>query len=149
MTACTQVEMNDAPDLLRLSEADCPMVSIRPPRSRRPKSWDTIEDQVVPLERVIYGRPLAELWWVTAIRKYFCWRIEQKVPEWECWYLHRKNVLFLSLCVDVLNIGIAQEKLSNMWAKPKRKVGLEDPKPFINQVYLACAQREVQVNNES
>ena len=41
-----------------------------------------------------------------------------------------------------------QEKLLNMWAKPKEKVDLEDPKPFINQVYVACAQREVQVNDE-
>ena len=61
MTACTQVEMNDAPDLLRLSEADRPMISIRPPRSRRPKSWETIEDQVVPLERVGYGRPFGRI----------------------------------------------------------------------------------------
>ena len=30
----------DAPNLLRLPEAECPAIGIRPPRSRSSKSWD-------------------------------------------------------------------------------------------------------------
>ena len=81
--------------------------------------------------------------------KIFSWKTGQKVPEWECWYLHRKNVLFLSLCVDVFEHRHYTIKNVKHVAKPKENVDLEDPKPFINQVYLACFQRDVQVNNES
>ena len=31
----------------------------RLPPSRRPKSWDSVEEPVVPLERNLYGHPLA------------------------------------------------------------------------------------------
>ena len=36
---------------------------IRLPRHKWPKSWSNIEDPVVPLERNLYGHPLAGLLW--------------------------------------------------------------------------------------
>ena len=44
-------------------------ITIRPPRSRRPKSWDKIQDSVVPLERNLYGFPEAGLQWERQFQK--------------------------------------------------------------------------------
>ena len=55
--------MVGAPKLLRLPEAECPVILIRLPRSRSPKSWDNIPGPVVPLERTLYGHPSAGLLW--------------------------------------------------------------------------------------
>ena len=55
--------MKDAPRLLRIPKSECPDVWIRLPRNRWPKSWANIEVPVVPLERNLYGHPLAGLLW--------------------------------------------------------------------------------------
>ena len=55
--------MKDGPQLLRLSEEDCPKIGIRLPRARRPQNWDPGDDPVVPLECSLHGHPLAGLLW--------------------------------------------------------------------------------------
>ena len=63
VSAYTQVEMEDAPRLLRIPKSDCPDIWIRLPRHKWPNSWSDIEDLVVPLEWHRYGHPLAGLLW--------------------------------------------------------------------------------------
>ena len=59
VSAYTQVEFEDAPQLLGLAESECPTIWIRPPRPRRPKSWDEIQDPGALLESDLYGHPFA------------------------------------------------------------------------------------------
>ena len=59
----TQVKMQDAPRWFRISRSECPDVWIRLPPHKWLKSWMNIEDPVVPLERNLYGHPLAGLLW--------------------------------------------------------------------------------------
>ena len=59
----TQVKMEDAPKLLKILKSECPDIWIRLPRHKWPKSWSSMEDPVVPLERNLYGHPLAGLLW--------------------------------------------------------------------------------------
>ena len=47
----TQVKMEDAPSLLKIPKSECPDIWIRLPRHKWPKSWSSIKDPVVPLER--------------------------------------------------------------------------------------------------
>ena len=54
-------KMEDAHKLLRIPKLECPDIWIRLPRHNWPKSWSSIEDPVVPLERNLYGHPLAGL----------------------------------------------------------------------------------------
>ena len=63
VSAYTQVKMEDAPKLLNIPKSECPDFWIRLPRHKWPKSWSSIEDPVVPLERNLYGHPLAGLLW--------------------------------------------------------------------------------------
>ena len=50
-SAYTQVNMEDAPKLLKIPKSECPDIWIRLPRHTWPKSWSSMEDPVVPLER--------------------------------------------------------------------------------------------------
>ena len=63
VSAYTQVNMEDAPRLLKIPKSVCPDVWIRLPRHTWPKSWTNIEDPVVPLERNLHGHPSAGLLW--------------------------------------------------------------------------------------
>ena len=61
VSAYTQVKMEDAHKLLKIPKSECPDIWIRLPRHKWPKSWSSMEDPVVPLERNLYGHPLAGL----------------------------------------------------------------------------------------
>ena len=51
VSAYTQVKMEDAPSLLKIPKSECPDIWIRLPKHKWPKSWSSMEDPVVPLER--------------------------------------------------------------------------------------------------
>ena len=61
VSAKTQVKMEDAHKLLKIPKSERPDIWIRLPRHKWPKSWSSMEDPVVPLERNLYGHPLAGL----------------------------------------------------------------------------------------
>ena len=69
VSAYTQVKMEDAPKSSKNLKPACPNIWIRLPRHKWPKSWSSIEDPVVPLERNLYGHPLAGLSWERQLRK--------------------------------------------------------------------------------
>ena len=51
--------MEVAPKLLKILKSECPDMWTRLPRHKRPKSWSSMEDPVVLLERNLCGHPLA------------------------------------------------------------------------------------------
>ena len=69
VSAYTQVKMEDAHKLLKIPKSECPDIWIRLPRHKWPKSWSSIEDPVVPLERNLYGQPLTGLSWEKQFEK--------------------------------------------------------------------------------
>ena len=62
-------KMEDAHKLLKSPKSECPDIWIRLPRHKWPESWSSIEDPVVPLERNLYGHPLAGLLWEKQFEK--------------------------------------------------------------------------------
>ena len=54
VSAYTQVKMEDAPTLLKIPKSECPEISICLPKLKWPKSWSSVEDPVVLLERNLY-----------------------------------------------------------------------------------------------
>ena len=70
VSAYTQVKMEDADKLFKkIHKSECPDIWIRLPRHKWPKSWSSMEDPVVPLERNLYGHPLAGLLWERQFEK--------------------------------------------------------------------------------
>ena len=101
VSAYTQVKMEDAPKLLKIPKSECPDIWIRLPRHKWPKSWSSLEDPVVPRERNLYGHPLARLQFEKILLKHG-W---EKIPNWECVFVHREKGLFLSAYVDDIKVA--------------------------------------------
>ena len=97
VSAYTQVKMEDAHKFLKIPKSACPDIWIRLPRHKWPKSWSSIEDPVVPLERNLYGHPLAGLLWERQFEKILLRCGWEKVPNWECLLVHREKGLFLTV----------------------------------------------------
>ena len=57
----------------------------------------SMEDPVVPLERNLYGHPLAGLLWESPFEKILLEYSWEKVSNWECLFLHREKGLHLSV----------------------------------------------------
>ena len=55
VSAYTQVKMEDAPKLLKIPKSECPDIWIRLPRHKWRKSWSSMEDPVVVLERNLWS----------------------------------------------------------------------------------------------
>ena len=79
-----QVRMEDAPTLLKIPKSECPDIWIRLPKHKWPKSWSSMEDPVVPLERNLYGHPLAGLLWERQFEKVLLKKTVGEVPNWKC-----------------------------------------------------------------
>ena len=92
-------KMEDAPKSLKIPKSECPDIWIRLPRHNCPKSWSSMEDPVVPLERNLYGHPLAGLLCERQFGKILLKYGWEKVSNWECLFVHSEKGLFLSVCV--------------------------------------------------
>ena len=103
VSAKTQVKMEDAHKLLKIPISECPDIWIRLPRHKWPKSWSSMEDPVVPLERNLYVHHLAGLLWERQFEKILLKHGWEKIPNWECLFVHREKGLFLSVYVDDIN----------------------------------------------
>ena len=110
VSAKTQVKMEDAHKLLKIPKSECPDIWIRLPRHKWPKSWSSMEDPVVPLERNLYGHPMAGLLWERQLEKILLKHGWEKIPNWECLFVHREKGLFLSVYVDDIKIGRKETK---------------------------------------
>ena len=120
-----QVQVEDAPRLLKIPKTACPDVWIRLPRHRWPKSWESIEDPVAPLERNLYGHPQAVLLWERQFEEALSELGWEKIPNWECMFVHRRQGLFLSVCVDDIRMAGKQQNVASMWKKLMTNVDIE------------------------
>ena len=101
VSAYTQVKMEDAPKLLKIPKSECPDIWIRLPRHKWPKSWSSMDDPVVPLERNLYGHPLAGLLQDRQFEKILLKHGWEKVPNWECLYscIIKKDYSYLCMWI--------------------------------------------------
>ena len=99
VSAYTQVKMEDAPTFFKIPKSECLDIWIRLPRHKWPKSWSSIEDPVVPLERNLCGHPLAGLLWERQFEKILLKHGWEKIPNWECLSLHIVKKDYSYLCM--------------------------------------------------
>ena len=69
-----------------------------------------MEDPVVPLERNLYGHPLAGLLWRRQFEKSLLMHGWAKVSNFECLFVHREKGLFLSVYVGDIKIDWKETK---------------------------------------
>ena len=140
--------MEDAPKLLKIPKSECPDIWVRLPRHKWPKSWSSVEDPVVPFERNLYGHPLAGLLWERQFEKILLKYGWEKVSNRECLCVNRARGLFLSVCVDSIELASKTESIDPMWKVLNKEVDLGEPTSFLDHVYLGCTQRQCEINKD-
>ena len=88
--------------LLKIPKSECPDGFVY--HDTWPKSWSSMEDPVVPLERNLYGHPLTGLLWQRQFEKILLKDGWEKIPNWECRFTHREKGL-LSVYVDDIKVA--------------------------------------------
>ena len=140
--------MEDAHKLFTIPKSECPDIWIRLPRHIWPKSWSSMEDPVVPLERNLYGHPLAGPLCEMQFEKFFLKHGWEKVPNWECLCVHRQKGLLLSVCVDDIKMDGKKQNLDPVWRVLNKEVDLGEPTSFVDHVYLGCTQRHSEISKD-
>ena len=131
VSAYTQVKMEDAHKLLKIPKSECPDIWIRLPQHKWPKSWSSMEDPVVPLERNLYGHSLAGLLWERTVRGKFYWStIVRRFPIGNAYSYTAKKGLFLSVYVDDIKLAGKKQNLDPMWKILDKEVVLGEPTIF-------------------
>ena len=80
-----------------------------------------MEDPVDPLERNLYGHPLAGLVWERQFEKILLKYGWEKVSNWECLFVHREEGLFLSVYVDDIRLAGKKQNIDPMWKSTKQR----------------------------
>ena len=117
--------------------------------SKRPKSWSSMEDPVVPLERNLYGHPVAGLLWERQFEKILLQHGWEKAPNWECVFVHRQKGLFLSVYVDDIKLAGKKQIIDPMWNVLNKEVDLGEPTSFLDHENLGCTQRQCQISKNT
>ena len=133
---------------LKIPQSECPDISIRLPKLKWPKSWSSVEDPVVLLERNLYGHPFAALSRERQFEKFLLKYGWEKVPNWECLFVNREKGQFLSVYVDDFKLAGKKQNIDPMWKVLMKEVDLGEPTSFLDHVYLGCIQRECQTSKD-
>ena len=72
---------------------------------------------MAPLERKLYGHPLAGLLRERQFEEVLMELGWERVPIWECLFVHRTQGLFLSVCVDDIKTAGKKQNMAPMWKK--------------------------------
>ena len=99
ISACTQVKNGRCTNFIENSKVRSPDFWIRLLKHKWPKSWSSMEDPVVPLQRNLYGHLLAGLKWERQFEKILLKHGWEKFPNWECLFVHREKRIIL-VCVS-------------------------------------------------
>ena len=130
------------------TKSECPDIQIRLPRHKWPKSWSSIEDPVVLLERNLYGHILAGLSCERQFEKILLKHGWKKVPNWECGFVHREKGLFSSVYVDDIKLAKKKQNIDPMWKVLNKEVDLGEPTFFLDHVYFRCNQRQCEISKD-
>ena len=56
----------------------------------------------------------------------------EKIPNWECLFVHREKGLFLSVYVDDITLAGKKQNLDPMWKLLNKEVDLGEPTSFLD-----------------
>ena len=136
----TQVKLEDAPQVLKIPKSECPDIWVRLPRHKWPKSWSTMEDPVVPIQRNQKSHLLAGLLLERQFGKILLQHVWDKVSNWECSFVHRDKRLLLSVYVHDIKLAGKNPNIDPMWKILNKEVDLG--------VYLGCTQRPCEISKD-
>ena len=72
----------------------------------------------------------------------------EKIPNWECLFVHREKGLFLFVYVDDIKLAGKKHNIDPVWEVPNKEVDLGEPTSFLDHVYLGCTQRQRYISKD-
>ena len=72
----------------------------------------------------------------------------EKVPTWECLFVHREKGLFLSVYVDDIKLDGKKQNIDPMWNVLSKEADLGEPTSFLDHAYLGCTQRQREISKD-
>ena len=97
----------------------------------------------------MYGHPLAGQLWERQFEKILLKHDWEKIPNWECLFVHREKGLFSSVYVDDIKLAAKKQNLDPVWKVFNKEVDLGEPTSFLDHVYLGCTQRHCQTSKDT
>ena len=91
---------------------------------------------------------LAGLLWERQFEKILLKHGWEKIPNWECLFVHREKGLFLSVYVDDIKLAGKKHNIDPMWKVLNKEVDLGEPTSFLEHVYLGCTQRKCEISKD-
>ena len=70
----------------------------------------------------------------------------EKIPNWECLFVHHEKGLFLSVYLDAIKMAGKKQNLDPMCKLLNKEVDLGEPTSFLENVYLGCTQRQCEIS---
>ena len=147
-SAYTQVQMEDAHKLLKIPKIGVSRHLDSSTTTQMAKIMVQYGRPVVPLERNLYGHPLAGLLWEKQFEKILLKHGWEKIPNWECLFVHREKGLFFSVYVDDIKLAGKKHNLDPMWKVLNKEVDLGEPTSYLDHVYLGCTQRKCEISKD-
>ena len=98
VSAYTQVKMEDAHKLLKIPKSECPRHLDSSTTTQNGQNHGPVwKTQSFLLSEICYGHPLAGLLRERQFEKVLLKHGWEKIPNWECPFVHREKGLFLSI----------------------------------------------------
>ena len=72
----------------------------------------------------------------------------EKIPNWECLFVHREKGLFFSVYVDDIKLTGKKQNFDPMWKVLNKEVDLGEATSFLDHVYLGCTQRQCEISKD-
>ena len=105
VSAETKVKIEDAPQLLKIPKPECPDHLDSSTTTQMAKIMVQYGRPRRSSERNLFGHPLAGLLWEKQFEKILLKHGWEKIPNWECLFVHSEKGFFLSVYVDDIKIG--------------------------------------------
>ena len=72
----------------------------------------------------------------------------EKIPGWECLFVHRKQKLFLSVYVDDFRMAGMKSNMHAMWKQLQGSLELEDAVDSVKNAYVGCNQADTKLEDQ-
>ena len=73
----------------------------------------------------------------------------EKIPNWECLFVHREKRLFLSVYVNDIKLAGRKQNLDPMWKLLNKEVDLGEQTSFLDHENLGCTQRQCEISQNT
>ena len=141
VTAYTPGKMTEAPRLLRLPQEEKREICISIPPRQRPKSWNNIDDLVVPLARNLYCHPLDGLLWERHFEDVLFEKGGKITSMGMSLRVQKARNILIGPCGRKKKVVGKKQNMGPVWTILQKEVDLEDPAIDRSSVFTLHAKR--------